>query len=37
MKDKSNGVAHWHTEACKVFWSRFRMLCYAFIMRSTAN
>jgi len=36
-KDKSDGGAHWRTEARKLFRSRFEMLWNTFIMRSTAN
>jgi len=36
VKDESNGGAHWHTEACKLFRSKFQMLA-TLIMRSTAN
>jgi len=36
-KEKSDGVAHWRTEACKLFRSRFQMLCNTFMMRSPAK
>jgi len=37
VQNKSDGVAQWRTEACKLLRSTFQMLCNAFIMRSTAN
>jgi len=37
VKDKTDGGAYWHTEACKLFPSKFQMHCNAFIMKSVAN
>ena len=37
VKNKSDGGAHWRTEACKLCRSRFQMFCNASSMRPTVN